>query len=131
MFKITEPKIDNIKEIQIIYYIIGGTFILGSIILIIVEAINKNKKEHEQMYNYNITHILKYYRDLIVTVSNKPDLTNLKIMKLVILEDLIDVAEQNKVNIIHYKVPNKEESNLYVIVSNYVYVYVVTAKQLK
>ena len=83
------------------------------------------------MYNYNITHILKYYRDLIVTVSNKPDLTNLKIMKLVILEDLIDVAEQNKVNIIHYKVPNKEESNLYVIVSNYVYVYVVTAKQLK
>ena len=83
------------------------------------------------MYNYNITHILKYYRDLIVTVSNKPDLTNLKIMKLVILEDLIDVAEQNKVNIIHYEVPNKEESNLYVIVRNYVYVYVVTAKQLK
>ena len=83
------------------------------------------------MYNYNINHILKYYRDLIVTVINKPDFTDLKVMKLLVLEDLIDVAEQNQTNIIHYKEPKKEESNLYVIIDNYVYIYIVTSKQLK
>ena len=122
---------DNIQVQQIIYYIIGGALILGAIILIIIEIIIKNKKEREQMYNYNINHILKYYKDLIVTVTNMPDLKDLKVMKVLALEDLLDLAEQNQVNIIHYKIPNKEESNLYVILSNYVYIYIVTEDQLK
>ena len=95
--------------------------------MITIEIINKNKKE--QIYNYNINHILKYYKNLIVTVTNELDLSNLKVMELLILDDLIDLAEQNQVNIIHYKVPNKEESNLYVIINDYAFIYVVTNKK--
>ena len=83
------PEIENITTIQIICYVIGGIFVLGAMSLIIIEIIRKNKKEREQMYEYNINRILKYYRDLIVTIKNEPDLTNLKIMKLFLLEDLI------------------------------------------
>ncbi len=122
-----KPKIEDIQIKQIIYYIFGGIFILFGIILITIEIINKNQKE--PIYNYNINHILKYYKNLIVTITNELDLSNLKVMKLLILDDLIDLAEQNQVNIIHYKVPNKEESNLYVIINDYAFIYVVTNKK--
>lgn len=123
---------EDIKINRIIYYSIGGLLIIGTIIAILIRIkIKKHLKTDEEMYNNNITHILKYYRDLIVTVTNKPDLTNLKIMNITILEDLIDVAEQNQSNIIHYEVIKNERSNLYVIVDDYVYIYVVTSNKLK
>ena len=39
------------------------------------------------------------------------------------LEDLIDLAEQNEKNIIHYEFKKENKSKLYVIVDEYVYVY--------
>ena len=107
---------------QDILYFIGILLIIGSMLVIIV-IINKNRKTQEQIYNRTLRHILKCYLDLIVTVDNEPDLTNLKIMHLSILDDLIDVAEQTQNNIIHYKVPGKQENKFYVIVNEYVYVY--------
>ena len=74
---------------------------------------------------------MKYYKDLIVTVTNEPVITDLKVMKIDSLDDLIDVAEQNKSNIIHYEVTKNMLSKLYVIINNYVYIYTVTDKKLK
>ena len=83
------------------------------------------------MYNKNINSIFKYYRDLIVTVTNIPDISNLKIMHIAILDDLIDVAEQNQSIIIHYEIIPGKKSNLYVIIDNFVYIYTVTDKKLR
>ena len=118
------------QDNNIIYYIIGGLFIFAAILIFIIVLI-KNKKMHKDLYARNINHIFKYYNDLIVTVSNEPDLSNLKTMYIHILDDLIDVAEQTRNNIIHYAVTPNEKSYLYVIINDYVYIYVVTNHELK
>lgn len=124
------PELKNVQNIKLIYYIVGSLFIVGGITLCILK-ITKNKMTPEEMYNHNIKRILKYYKDLIVTVTNEPNVKNLEVMNISVLDDLIDVAEQNQSNIIHYEVIPNEESNLYVIVNKYVYVYTVTSNKLK
>ena len=52
-------------------------------------------------------------------------------MNISVLDDLIDVAEQNQSNVIHYEIVKNERSNLYVIVGNFVYIYVVTANTIR
>ena len=52
-------------------------------------------------------------------------------MEINSLDDLIDVAEQNNSSIIHYEEIKNQRSNLYVIVNNYVYVYIVTYEELR
>ena len=47
------------------------------------------------------------------------------------IDDLIDVAEQNKANIIRYEVIKSKVSKLYVITNNYVYIYEITVSELK
>ena len=115
---------------QIIYYIIGGLFIIISIIQIMLWN-RKGKNTLEKRYKDNIKRILKYYRELIVTVTNEPNLENLKVMNIKTLDDLIDVAEQSRCNIIHYETKVDIESKLYVIVNEYVYVYVITGEKIK
>ncbi len=105
---------ENTKIEQIVCYIIGSIFIIGASIVLIIR-IYKNAKKHYEP----IERILKNYGDLIATVTNKPDISNLKIMYVIKLEDLIDVAEQNQSHIIQYA------NNLYVIIHEYAYVYVV------
>ncbi len=112
---ITSTQKSEIK--QYICYAIAGLFIISAIIIFIIE-INKNKMTPQEKYEKNINHILKYYRDIIVTVNDKPNFADLKIMEVMTLEDLIDVAEQNNCNIIHY------ENYLYAIVGEYVYSYI-------
>lgn len=119
----------NIKEI--IFYVLSGLFLLGAISIVIIRIIITNKSTPEEIYKHNIKRILKYHRDLIVTVSNEPNLNNLEVMNISALDDLIDVAEQNQSNIIHYEVVKNERSNLYVIVGNFVYIYVVTADTIR
>ena len=116
------PQIDNIQKIKNVFYVIGATFILGAITIAII-SIKKNNKTPEEIYNNSIKHILKYYSDLIIKVTNEPNISNLHIMRVAVLEDLVDVAEQNQSNIIHYEVIKNKKSNFYVIVDGYVYVY--------
>ncbi len=123
-------KNQNSNVARITCYVVGGAFIITAITIIIIK-IMKNKKTPKDVYRSNINHIMKYYRDLIVTVNNEPNIANLNIMNIDLLEDLIDVAEQNKSNIIHYEVDKNKRSKLYVIVNDYVYVYIVTDDKLK
>ena len=118
---------DNHTLLKIIYIIMGILFILSSVIIILV----KIKKEPKNIYKSNIRRIFKYYNDLIVTVKNKPDIGNLKIMEIAFFEDLIDVAEQSNSNIIYYEVSENEESNFYVIVNGYAYILVVKNSKLE
>ena len=116
---------------EIIFYVLSGLFFIGAVSTVIIRIIIKSKSTPEEIYNHNIKRILRYYRDLIVTVSNEPNLTNLEVMNINVLDDLIDVAEQNQSNIIHYEIVKNERSNLYVIVENFVYIYVVTADTIR
>ncbi len=123
--KITSNNIKSkSKTTKIIYYTTGTIFITGAIILIIKKIKQiKNQKTPETEYKQTLKYILKYYNDLIVTIENEPDLTNLKQMKLTNLYDLIDVADLNQTNIIHYeKLPNQQD-NFYTIIKDYVYIY--------
>lgn len=127
--EITKDIFSNKKQLdikEITFFVLSGLFLLGAIFIIIIKIIIKHKSTPEEIYNRNMKRILKYYKDLIVTVSNEPNLNNLEVMNISILDDLIDVAEQNQSNIIHYEMVKNEKSNLYVIVGNYVYVYEVT-----
>ena len=113
------------------YTLLAILFLCGAITLImkIIKEIINNKALQDN-YEKNINRILKYYGDIIVTVNDEPDFTNSQIMNVQNFGDLIDVAEQNKKNIIHYEVLEKEESNLYVVIDKYVYKYVVTTGKL-
>ena len=126
------PKIENVVANKIIYYAIGTAFIIGTIaISVIIIRKNKHNITIEDMYEKNINKILKYYRDLIVTVQNEPDISNLKPVYVMTMDDLIDVAEQNKANIIRYEVLKSRVSKLYVITNNYVYIYEITSSEIK
>ena len=116
------PPIEEIEIKQYIYYTIAGLLIITDLIIFIMK-IYKNKMTKEEKYEKNINHILKYYKDIIVTVKDKPNLTDLKIMEVITLDDLIDVAEQNNCNIIHYEDLANRINYLYVIVGEYVYYY--------
>ena len=123
-------KKNDITYKEIIYYIIGIIFILlGTFFIIYNKA--KRIRTAEEIYKSNIKNILKDYRELIITMKNKPDLENLNIMYLDLFNDIIDVAEQNQKNIIHYVVDKNKQSNLYVIVDKYAYIYSVTSKKYK
>ncbi len=121
---------NNIKIIYIICCILGGLFIITAVIITIIK-IRKNKEDHKNLYESNIKRIMRYYRDLIVTITNEPNIEKLNIMNVDLLEDLIDLAEQNNSNIIHYEVDKDKKSKLYVILDNYVYIYTVTADKLR
>lgn len=99
-------------------------------ILIFVFTLTRRKVTAEAKYRKNVNKVLREYSDLIVTVTNKPDLRNLKSMRLAMLEDLVDAAEQNKANIIHYEKVKDKESMLLVIAHGYVYMYSITAEEI-
>lgn len=116
-FKEIKADENNYKIDKIICLIFGITLLSIEAILLykkIEEIIKKNLKE-----NY-IKNILKNYNNLIVTVENEPDTSNLKIMKIIQFEDLVDIAEQNQTNIIHFEIIKNKESKFYVIVGRYV-----------
>ena len=121
---------EDVKKEKNIIIIISIVLITGGIILIIFRIIQIYRNQRKDMYSYNINHILKYYKDLIVSVKNKPNISDLKLMEIDYFDDLIDVAEQNQTNIIFYEEKNKK-GNLYVIVDKYVYQYKITSNKLK
>ncbi len=119
------PPITEEISVNKIYYTISIIFIIGAIILVIIMK-KSNKKTPEDIYKKNIKHVLKYYKELIVTITNEPDFSNLKLMQLSSIDDLINVAEQNNSNIIHYELIKNKKSELYVIINGYVYIYIIT-----
>ncbi len=116
------PEIENLSIKRNICYVFAGVFFLVGVIVIFIKLM-KGKGSLEKTYERKVNHILKEYRDLIVTVVDKPDFGGLKIMEVAILEDLIDVAEQSKGNIIHYEDLESKENLLCVIVGDYVFLY--------
>lgn len=119
VINIMQP-IDKVNEY--IYYVIAGLFIISALIIYIVK-INKNKMTPQEKYEKKVNRILKYYRDIIVTVNDEPNLNDLKMMELITLDDLIDVAEQNNCNIIRYEDVTNRTNYLYAIVGEYAYYY--------
>ena len=104
---INQPK-ENSETIKTIFYVIGGAFVIGALVIISIE-INKNKKKSP------LKRIFKYYNDLIVKVENKPNFEKLKTLNITTFEDLVDVAEQTQNIIIYY------ENSFYVVVGKYLY----------
>ena len=121
---------NNLRLYKKIFVIISGIFIICSAILIIVIKF-QNRKTPEEKYKNKLNQILKYYKDIIITVTNKPDISNLKIIEVSYIEDLIDIAEQTRNNIIYYPNIVEKESEFYIINDNYVYIYKLKNKNNK
>ncbi len=119
----------NNNSSRIILVIVG---LLCIIISIIIALFNKKNKQisASDLYHKNINQLLKDYPDLIVSVLNKPDIESLNCMQIEKFEDLIDVAEQNKTNIILFETKKDKKSNLYVILDKFAYVYPITSKKI-
>ena len=128
---LTEDSITEVivNEPDYIILSIGLFFISMSIILFII-ANNKKVVTKSRLYKKNMEKVLKEYGDLIVTVKNRPNIKGLRLMALSHIDDLVDVADQNKCNIINYEIPKKYESFLLVISDGYVYVYIVTEEEI-
>ena len=116
------PPIEKIKIKEYTCYTIAGVLLIIALVISLIK-IKNNKKTPQEKYEKNLNHILNYYKDIIVTVNNEPDFTNLKKLEIIILDDLIDVAEQNNCNIIHYEDLENRINYLYAIVGEYVYYY--------
>ena len=116
------PPIEKIRIREYSYYTIAGLLLIAAFTISIIKMSN-NKMSPQEKYEKNVNHILKYYKDIIVTVNNEPNLAGLKMMELISLDDLIDVAEQNHCNIIHYEDLSNRMNYLYAIVGEYVYCY--------
>ena len=114
---------DNKISTKGIVYILLSIFSYAAAIVLTYLNVKNNKKTEKEIYEKKLKRILKNYRGLIVTVKNKPNLDNLEIINLELFEDLIDLAEQNQKNIIFYEIKKSYESEFYVIINRYVYVY--------
>lgn len=129
--KVTKVSKNNekglVKEIKsnknvILGYLLGTSLIIISVIIITYSY----KKEHKKdAYVKMLKHILKEYQDLIITVTNEPDIRKLKVMNLITFDDLVDISEQNNVNIIYYEALKNKESRFYIILNDYVYMYII------
>ncbi len=108
---------------KIILYIVGYIFVIFSILNVIFKHHKNKKNKDEQEYMKNLNRILRHNKDLIISVKNEPDLSNLKIFEINILEDLLYVAELNQTNIIHFEKVKNKQDDFYVILNDYVYVY--------
>ena len=102
-----------------------GYYLMG-IVFILISLLDNKKTVTKKITIKQFKKTLKNYDDLIVNVDNEPDLTNLKIMNLKNIEDLIDIACQNQTSIIIYEVIKDKQYNLYVILNNYVYIKMLT-----
>ena len=114
---------DSKSNTKGILYIFLSIFSYTAAIVLTYLNVKNNKKTEKEIYEKKLKRILKNYRGLIVTVKNKPNLDNLEIINLELFEDLIDLAEQNQKNIIFYEIKKSYESEFYVIINRYVYVY--------
>ncbi len=117
---IQEQGNNRIKEN--IVYIIGGVIFIGLstiMILIIIKYIKLKKQE----FNGKLKHILKYYKDIIIIINKEPNLDNLKVINLCNFEDLVNLVEQTQRNILYYENASKKERKFFVIIDNYIYIY--------
>lgn len=112
--------------------LIGGIFIIAALISLILVFVNHRSREKssKSIYFKNLSRILKDYAELIITVNNKPNVTNLHLMSLNSFEDLIDIAEQRKITIIHYEMIKNEKSVFYAIVDDYAFIFTLTKRTI-
>jgi hypothetical protein len=106
-----------------ILIMIGVSGILAIIII--------NNKTAKDKYKSNMSRILRDYGDLIVTVTNKPNLYTFNLMNVGTIEDLIDLVETNNLSIIRYENKAYHESYLIALKDSYAYVYVVNDHEIK
>lgn len=89
--------------------IIGFTLIVIVIVLLINKILfHKNNEED----------ILKEYQDIIITIQNEPNINSNNIIYLTNLKDLINIAINNNINILHY------QNNYCTIIDNTYYAYI-------
>ena len=130
--KTSSPKVLKKVVIQknktnstILSLITSSVFVLFiSITLLLCQNnIQKNKVKKQ------LNKFLKDYKDLIVSVKNRPDFKDLELLYLDGFMDLIDVAYQNHLNIIYYKDTTQNKHFFYVSTKSFVYTYGVSENE--
>ena len=128
---ILEPKTLTNKDASSVILLVFGILCIIMALILVILKIGRRTISDKEKYKKNISRILKDYPELIVTVANRPNIDQLNLMRLIKLSDLVDSAEQNKTNIIHYELYKNKKSILYVITGKFVYIYVVTSEEIE
>jgi len=68
--------------------------------------------------------ILKNYGDIIAEVTTKPDLKDIKVIRVKEFEDLINIEEELRVPILYYELKDKDESWFVINTTGQAYLYV-------
>lgn len=101
------------------------SFLLG-IILIILALITIYLDRREVSINPYLKkkrNILREYQDLIIEVLNEPVISGKKILKVLSFDSLVSIAYGHDTHIIFYETILNKESNFYVVVDSYVYIF--------
>lgn len=112
------------ENIKIIYFSVSLFFAICTIIFLFSNKI-KNQNSIDSLYKNKINKILNYYKELIIFTNSIPDINGLKIIEVLSIEDLINVATQRQHNVIYYEVIKNKESNFYIFDNNFVYLFII------
>ncbi len=100
---------DNKRDIDLNEMIFFDLIVI--VIIIVLSKILFSKNDEDT--------ILKEYHDIIITVKNKPNMTDNNIICLTKLKDLINIAVNNNINIFNY------QNDYYTIMNNTYYIYII------
>ena len=112
------------RPAYLIYKITGFILLIISILgFISVTKANKIFKKNN-LYELELDKVLKNYDSIIATVTNKPDIDGLRIIKINKFEELLDVYNEVRMPINYYQDKANNESTFVIINESIAWMYV-------
>ncbi|MEE3342825.1 MAG: DUF5305 family protein [Bacilli bacterium] len=112
------------RHAYLIYKITGFILLIISILgFINVTKANKIFKKNN-LYEIELDKILKNYDSIIATVTNKPDIEGLRMIKINKFEELLDVYNEVRMPINYYQDRTNDESTFVIINESIAWIYV-------
>jgi hypothetical protein len=127
----TIEEYSNFELINVIYFILGGIFIVLDLIVLHKYFVFTHKLVGKTSnYSKTINKILKEYDRIITNVRNTPDLTDYNLVNVTDFGELIDVSERIEQPILYCEIHKFQKSQFLVINKNIAYQYIVKAVDL-
>ena len=103
--------------------LLGESFCLLGVIFLFLQFFFKRHLTPVQIYKKTLRDTFREYKDILVVISQRSDISELKVIFLSNLSDLFQIAVQENKMILYYEPLDKQESYFYLIIENYVYIY--------
>ena len=122
--QITLNKIKNLNYKLI--FILSFLMLISLYILIKYYLFYHQKHDSKSAYENLINNYLQKYAQIIVEVEDKPDLKNIKVLRINNFNDLIDLEEEIQIPIFLYQDKINYKAYFYIIHGGYLYLFFIT-----